>query len=176
LKDVNAAECYEKILVPLDGSQRAEITLPIATSFAQNCGAQLVLAHVVHRPEMPRHAPPNVEEMELVERIVALNQTEAARYLENIASRLGGDVETRLLVSNNIAASLHQLVEQERIDLVVLSAHGYSGEPQWPYGSVTSHLIAYSKTPVLVVQDLPAAAPQSSEKPAVARSGKATNA
>jgi nucleotide-binding universal stress UspA family protein len=130
LKDANARDCYQKILVPLDGSQRAEITLPIAATLAQDCNAQLLLVHVVHKPDMPRHAPPNAEEIELVERIVEINRAKAARYLENFTSRLPADAQTRLLVSDNIAATLHHLVEQESVDLIILSAHGYSGEPQ----------------------------------------------
>jgi nucleotide-binding universal stress UspA family protein len=46
-------------------------------------------------------------------------------------------------------------VEQEQIDLVAFSAHGYSGKHQWPYGSVVNNFILYSKVPLLIVQDLP---------------------
>jgi nucleotide-binding universal stress UspA family protein len=170
------ADCYQKILVALDGSQRAEITLPLASTLAQHCNSKLLLAHVVRKPEMPRHAPPSAEETELVDRIVEINRTEAARYLETIAARLPAEAETRLLVNDNIVASLHGLIDQENVDLVLLSAHGYSGEPQWPYGSITSHLIAYSVKPVLVVQDLPSAiSTQEMEIPAIARSGGKAN-
>ncbi len=159
-----------KILVPLDGSQRAEIILPVASSLARDCQAQLVLAHVIRKPEMPRPAPPNAEEAAVVERMVELTRTDANRYLENCASRLPGDVQTHLLiVDDNIAATLHRLVEQENVDLIALSAHGYSGEPQRPYGSVASNLIAYSTRPVLVVQDLPAATTRHVEPRAVVR-------
>jgi hypothetical protein len=40
--------------------------------------------------------------------------------------------------------------------MVALSAHGYSGNDQWPYGSMASNFILYSKVPLLIVQDLPA--------------------
>jgi hypothetical protein len=39
---------------------------------------------------------------------------------------------------------------------VALSAHGYSGNDQWPYGSMVNNFILYSKVPLLIVQDLPA--------------------
>jgi nucleotide-binding universal stress UspA family protein len=51
--------------------------------------------------------------------------------------------------------ALHQLAEQEHIDLVALSAHGYSGNSQWPYGSMVNNFILYSKAPLFIVQDLP---------------------
>ncbi len=172
LKDTKTTDYYQKFLVPLDGSQRAEISLPIATTLAQDCKAQLLLVHVVHKPEMPRHLPPNAEEVEVVNHIVDINRADAAQYLENLASRLSGDVQTRLLVSDNITTALHRLVEQESVDLIILSAHGYSGEQQQPYGSITGNLIAYSIKPVLVVQDLPAATLHEVEMPVIDRSGK----
>jgi nucleotide-binding universal stress UspA family protein len=43
---------------------------------------------------------------------------------------------------------------EEPVDLVVLSAHGYSGSAEWPYGSVALNFIAYGTTPLLIVQDL----------------------
>lgn len=168
---LHSTTCYRSILVPLDGSQRAECTLPLAASIAEKCDAQIVLAHVVHKPEMPRRAPPSREELQLSERIVDSNRAEAIRYLDQITSRLPGPVETRVLVSSSVTAALHELAEQEDIDLIVLSAHGYSGTPQWPYGSITSSLMAYSRKPLLVVQDLPAAEPEQLE--AMVRSGKA---
>ncbi len=42
-----------------------------------------------------------------------------------------------------------------KADLVLLSAHGYSGETRWPYGSLATSFILYGNTPLLIVQDLP---------------------
>jgi nucleotide-binding universal stress UspA family protein len=169
-KMAESPACYRKILVPLDGSQRAEYALPLAGQFAQICDAQIVLAHVIHKPEMPRRAPPPAEDTELVERLIETNRSEAERYLEQTAARLPVEVETRLLVNDSVPAALHQLAEQEAADLIVLSAHGHSGAPQWPYGSVANNLITYSDKPVLVVQDLPVS--ETTQQQVVARSGK----
>jgi len=68
----------------------------------------------------------------------------------------GITIQTHLIASDNAAVALHQLVEQEQIDLVVLSAHGYSGNHQWPYGSMVNNFIMYGKVSLLIVQDLPA--------------------
>jgi hypothetical protein len=40
--------------------------------------------------------------------------------------------------------------------MVTLSAHGYSGNHQWPYGSMVNNFILYGRVPLLIVQDLPA--------------------
>jgi hypothetical protein len=47
------------------------------------------------------------------------------------------------------------LIDQEQIDLVFLSAHGYSGVTRWPYGGTAINFIIYGATPLLIVQDVP---------------------
>jgi len=145
---------YRRLLIPLDGSQRVECVLPLATSLARFHGSQLLLAHVVRRPEVPRRVPLTQEEVELVDRLVERNRAEATRYLEQLRSRLPGDIKTRVLIGDQVAETLHELIAQEDIDLVMLSAHGYSGGTRWPYGSVALNFIAYGTTPLLIVQDL----------------------
>ena len=150
---------YTRIGVPLDGSRRAENVLPMVTLLARLHQSQIHIVHVVKTPEMARQMPLAREDVELSERIVARNREEAIRYLDQVRlhSPLDGiDVQTHLLTSDNAAAVLHELVEQENIDMVALSAHGYSGNKQWPYGSMVNNFILYSKVPLLIVQDLPA--------------------
>lgn len=153
------APIYQNILVPLDGSQRAENVLPIITQLANFHKSRIHLAQVIQTPEMARQMPPVREDIELSNRIVKCNQEEAERYLEQLKSRSyleGITVQTHLIVSDNAAVALHQLAEQEQIDLVALSAHGYSGNHQWPYGSMVNNFIMYGKVSLLIVQDLPA--------------------
>jgi nucleotide-binding universal stress UspA family protein len=145
---------YRQVLVPLDCSQRAECVLPLATTLAHFHESQVLLAHVVCRPEMVRRAPLTQEEVELANCLTERNREEASKCLERLRSELSPDVQTHLLGSDSAAAALHDLVKQEDIDLVVLSAHGYSGGTKWPYGSVTLNFIVYGTTPLLIVQDL----------------------
>ncbi len=148
---------YRKLLVPLDGSQRAEYSLSVAAQFAQFSNAQIVVAHILHKPDMPRSTPPSAADHSLANQIVENNRNEAIPYLKRIAARLPGKVETRLLVSDNVAVALANLAEKEEIDLIVLGAHGHSGAPQQPYGNIANNLMTYSRKPVLVVQDMPEA-------------------
>jgi nucleotide-binding universal stress UspA family protein len=148
-----------RILVPMDGSHRAENVLPIITQLANFHKSQIHLVQVIQTPEMARQMPPARADIDLSNQFVARNLEEAGRYLEQLKSRSyleGIAVQTHLLTSDNAAVVLHQLVEQEQIDMVALSAHGYSGNHQWPYGSMVNNFILYGKVPLLIVQDLPA--------------------
>jgi nucleotide-binding universal stress UspA family protein len=146
---------YSRLLLPLDGSQRAECVLPMAITLARAHEAQLLLAHVVRRPEMPRRTPPTDEDVDLADRIVERNRAEAVQYLDQLRSRLSSEAQAHVLVSDHVAATLHEFVDQEKVDLVLLTAHGYSGQPRWPYGSVVSSFVMYGTTALLIVQDLP---------------------
>ena len=146
-------ERYRRILVPLDGSQRAEYGLYAAARLARAHQAELLIAHVIKPPDMPRRTPLNKQDSLLLNQVVESNRAEAFKYLNHIKDSLEGRVETRLFVSDRVADLLHRLVEQENIDLVILNAHGLSGDLQWPYGSVASNFLANAATPLLVVQD-----------------------
>jgi len=157
--ELSEASVYQRILVPLDGSQRAENVLPIIIQLAQFHKSQIHLVQVVQTPEMARQMPSAREDIDLSNRIVERNCEEAERYLEQLKSSSyleGVAVQTHLITGDNAVVELHQVVEQEHIDMVALSAHGYSGNHQWPYGSVVQNFILYGKVPLLIVQDLPA--------------------
>ncbi len=156
---------YPRILVPLDGSRRAENVLPMITPLARLHQSQIHMVQVVKKPEMARQMPFTHEETELSDRILASNQDEATRYLDQMRfhSHLKGiDIQIHIMVNENAATALHGIVDQEHIDMVALSAHGYSGNNQWPYGSIVNNFIQYGKVPLLIVQDLPV-----NEEPAV---------
>ena len=65
---------YQRILAPLDNSTRAECVLPLAVVLARIPETQILLTHVVQRPEMPRRTPPGQEDTELADRIVERNR------------------------------------------------------------------------------------------------------
>jgi nucleotide-binding universal stress UspA family protein len=50
--------------------------------------------------------------------------------------------------------ALHEMVEQENADLVMLVAHGYSGVGRWPYGSIATSFIIHGNTSLMIMQDL----------------------
>lgn len=144
---------YQRILAPLDGTQRAEIILPAIAALAHAHDAQIVLAHIVQKPAMPRRTLPSREDVALADRLVARNQAEAARYLEQLQAQIAGKVETRIVVSEHLAATLHELSEQEKADLVLLSAHGHPDPTGALYGDAVSNLITYGTTPLIIVQE-----------------------
>jgi nucleotide-binding universal stress UspA family protein len=146
---------YRRLLLALDGSLRAEYALPVAVAVAGTFGAQVILAHVVRRPEVSQRRPLSPQETDLVERLMARNRAVAHTYLERLQARLDLDVEVRLLEGQDMVAGLHALAARERADLVVLSAHGFTGNPNRRYGRVATDFMHYGSASLLVMQDMP---------------------
>jgi nucleotide-binding universal stress UspA family protein len=145
--------CYRRILVPVDGSRRAEYGLSAAAHLAREQGAELLIAHVIKPPELPRRTPLSVQDRTFIRQVVESNQAEASQYLNALKATLDCKVETCLLTEDSVAEALHTLAEQERIDLVILNAHGRGANSRRPFGSVTINFLAYSTITLLIVQD-----------------------
>lgn len=144
---------YRRILAPVDSSQRAEFGLFTAAHLARAHEAELLIASVIKPPELPRRTPLSIQERDLVKQIVESNRAEASQYLDALKTSLDCRVDTRLMINESVPEALHKLVEQEKIDLVILNAHGLGGSPLRPYGNVTVNFLAYSTIPLLIVQD-----------------------
>lgn len=150
---------YNRLFVGLDCSARAEYILPMAINLAQFHKAKLILGMVIRKPEMLDRFPISDEDAQLVARIVDRNHRTASHYFEALQKQLsvqGVESQIQLVASNNVTAALHEMVEQQDVDLVMLVAHGHSGEGRWPYGSIATSFIAYGATSLMIMQDLPA--------------------
>lgn len=144
---------YRRILAPVDGSQRAEYGLSAAAHLAREQGAELLIAHVVKPPELIRRTPLSVEDRNFITQLVESNRTDASRYLNDLKGSLDCKVKTILLTGESVPDALHHLAEQEGVDLVILTAHGFGGNPHLPFGSIALNFLTYGTTALLIVQD-----------------------
>ncbi len=145
---------YRHIAVPLDGSKRAEHVLPFAESLAAAHDAELWLIHAQVMPTIIQSHTLTPEETAVINQLKERNQQKAQHYLAQTAEQMQARVNTFNLPGNNPADTLLEFVDASAVDLVVMSAHGYSCETIRPYGSIVSSFIAYGSTPLLIFQDL----------------------
>ena len=103
---------YRKIFLPLDGSQRAEMPLTLAESLARAHSSEILAAHVVRQPELPRRTSASQEDLLLVNQLTQRNRAEALKYLEDLKSRIELTIQTKLEVSSSISRSLHQIADE----------------------------------------------------------------
>lgn len=153
-------QALRRVLVPLDCSARAECVLPLVMKLADVHDAEIVLMHVVPRPEIPHRLPAGARDRELIDELTRRNRQRSEAYLHGLRERLvsrGARVEVELLVDNHPARAIEQYAVNFGADLVLLSAHGSSAHEREAYGSVARRLLDTMVKPLWIVQDLPQA-------------------
>jgi nucleotide-binding universal stress UspA family protein len=111
---------------------------------------------VIKPPELPIPEPYPVEIGQLSEQLLFVSRQAVSNYLNEMKERLPAECDVRVIENNSVSSAIQELASQEdEIDLVVLCAHGYTGESTLPYGSVARNYMEHGTKPVLVIQDVP---------------------
>lgn len=143
---------FSKILVPLDGSARAERALPVAAHIARARNASIVLLRVVSElADVGGYMIPSVAtDQGVVER----EEFEARDYLNALAKNHalhGLRVET--MVEFGLPAQvILDIIKTEGIDGVIIGSHGRTGLSRWVLGSVAQPVVRHSTAPVLLLR------------------------
>jgi nucleotide-binding universal stress UspA family protein len=142
---------FKHVLVPLDGSARAEQALPIAGSLARATNGKVTLVQAVY---------PLTRFMESVGEIVLpdiLDETEpvAKEYLEGVATKSGlEDIRTATkVVTGHPAQAIIEAANEDNVDLVVMCSHGYTGAMRWSLGSIAEKVARYAPSPVFILHE-----------------------
>jgi nucleotide-binding universal stress UspA family protein len=137
-------------LVPLDGSALAERILPHVQAIAKGTKAKVFLLRVASSTPAAMAAEAPTETRKLLE----LEQTRAAKYLEGVAKRLkDAGLETKVEVSvGEPAVEILTAAEKEKADLIAMMSHGVTGLSHFDMGSVAEKVVETSPRPVLLVR------------------------
>src|ERR1044072_3630519 len=149
---------YKRLFVGMDCSPRSEFFVPFAISLAQFHKSQIILECAVEKPQAINRFPLSDEDTELINRFVERNYQAASHYFKQLLTQFSTKelkLKTHVSVGDNAIAVLHDMAEESNADLMMLAAHGYSGERRWPYGNVTTSFIAYGNTSLMIMQDMP---------------------
>ena len=141
----------KKILVPLDGSERAERGLAMAARIARGSGGSLLLVRIVSVP--PIRFAPYGEPAQIALALIANARDEAEEYLKKVsASPLveGIAVEARA-IEGHVSADILDTARNEQCDLIVICTHGHTGFQRWRLGRVADQVARHAPVPVLVV-------------------------
>lgn len=139
----------KQILVPLDGSELAEVALPYAEELSVELGIGIKLLRVV---TLPVYSEPTGG-VYAAEREVAL-RSGAREYLEKVSCDLKAkSINVKLDIKCGTAAEeiMDDALKNE-IGLVVLATHGHSGVLRWALGSVADKVIRGTEKPVMLIR------------------------
>ena len=138
---------YEKILVPLDGSELAELALPYAEELSVKLGSEIILLSVSESDEVRDYHEHEV----YLEQAVEATKHGAKRYLKMPE----GIIKVRSAISAGHAAEeIVDYADKHDISLIIMATHGRSGINRWALGSIAEKVVRAGNTPVLLVRAL----------------------
>lgn len=143
---------FDVILVPLDGSPRAEMILPYVEEMAAGRKAKIILLQAIESSALmvtPYDMVPYYD-VELAERVLA----EANAYL---AARKGEfeakGIETEALVEQGqVVRTILDVAERTNAKLIAMASHGRTGLGRVFYGSVAAGVLHSADRPLLLVR------------------------
>ncbi len=134
---LNGSTKIRHIVALLDGSDYAAQALPMAQFICETTGAQLTLLSISRKSQ--------AEDDE---------QFEAETYLCSVAEKIhAAGIQVNCAVrTGSPAEATRTLVEEQGIDLVIVTTRGRSGENNWLHGGLTNKLVHMLDIPILLVQ------------------------
>jgi nucleotide-binding universal stress UspA family protein len=152
--DAAASFAVDRLLVPTDGSENAELALPHAAELAGIDDGVVDLLNVIDLDAAGGAFNAGGLEPEFLERLEERGQSAVADAADELAS-LVPDAEVRTAVERteaggSVAATIAAAVEENGDDLVVMGSHGRGNLRRTLLGSVASKVLRTVDVPVLV--------------------------
>ena len=140
---------YKKMVVLLDGSELAEVVFDYAQELAGRMGVCVELLHVCSPREVSQLPMRRAYLEQRAKQLHAEAQEISVRYSRQTTELCG---ETRgTVVVGYPAEEILNYVDENDIDLVMMSTHGSSGVRAWGLGGVANKVVHASKVPVWLV-------------------------
>lgn len=142
---------YKKLLVPLDGSKRAEAILPHAEELARCHDAQIIFLRVV---ELSRIIPVTPEGADAWLEAARRLQEEAQSYVD-LWCREFREKKIEAVAQVESGPAVEKIVncaEREEADLIAMASHGRTGLSRVFYGSVAAGVLQRVDRPILLIR------------------------
>jgi nucleotide-binding universal stress UspA family protein len=140
---------YKTILVPLDGSKRAEAILPHVENLATCYQAKVIFLQVIERPPVIDGGNPVPD---LIEYKQHLQSAEAYLVARQGEFREKGIETKSLVIPGAVVAEIIATAEREGSDLIAMASHGRTGLARVFYGSVAAGVLHRVDRPLLLVR------------------------
>jgi nucleotide-binding universal stress UspA family protein len=150
---------YQKILIPVDGSEPAKYAALRGLSLAKLIGAEVTAVHVIEHPHFLGEAlavgdmipvePPEMKESDMFQGLKKMAQ-EAVHFVKEEGEKQGVEVKTKIMEGH----AADQIVKlSEEYDLIVISALGRSCVTDLLMGGVADKVARHAKCPILLVRE-----------------------
>jgi nucleotide-binding universal stress UspA family protein len=134
---------YERILVPLDGSNAGEMVLPYAAEIASKTGIELILVSV---SEVTGDARDPLYHIYL-ERITEQVEHQLEDWGAQGAARVRNEV-----LAGDPASEILRYADEGNVSLIAMASRGRSEHAPWLLGNIAAKVLRATAKPVLLVR------------------------
>jgi nucleotide-binding universal stress UspA family protein len=143
---------YQRVLVPLDGSEVAECAISHMQAVASGCNVtDVVLLRVLSPLMLPGDYFFSESDRARME---AEHRAAAESYMEEMRKRVAGsglNVQA-VIIEEDAAEGIVEYARRNNIDMIIMATHGRSGIGRWALGSVADRVVRHAGIPVLLVR------------------------
>ena len=141
---------FNKILVPLDGSELSESVLGHVVGVAKGCREPEVVLTRVHYP-LDKNVTETLD-AKIAAELQEAYHDDIVKYLDKVAAdlRKKGLLVSTAVLHGNPAEEILKYATENSIDLIIMSTHGRSGVSRLFFGSVADKVVRNSEVPVLI--------------------------
>jgi nucleotide-binding universal stress UspA family protein len=143
----------ERILIPTDFSETAELAVAHGAYMAQLFNAKIFLLHSIQYPAYALLP----EEPTYMQQVIPLDEDKIEQQLNQAADEIVKKYKVELsclTLSGRPASSIAEAVNENNIDVIIMGTHGTSGFDEFFIGSNTNRVVTTVDCPVLSVQKL----------------------
>ena len=157
---------YSKVIVPLDGSELSERSLPYARLIAS---ALSVPIELVEAFDVLPPAVHNQRATMATRRMLEIARAQMDDYLAQVRAELvgAGFAATAITLPGAPAEAIADWVDDDPEALLVMATHGRGGIARWALGSVADKVLHVIPNPMLLIRDVAAKTAEEAEPKAV---------
>ena len=149
--DAPARIVLNRVIVPLDGSGRADRALPYAAQIAKRLNLPIIILNVMEISDLTKYEEPDQAPSAVEELVTLDDETVRDRLAQAVADlEADGCTASWKVVTGNWAA---EAIEDEigRHDFLVMTSHGRRGVRRLLFGSVAEQLVRSGRAAVMLV-------------------------
>ena len=147
-------------MVPLDGSENSERSLPHIQELAKTLGSTIHLVQVISRSEelqlmsgAESTFAASAQYQSMADQLIASRLEQAEAYLADVQGRVqANNIAVVSAVMEGVPAEIIvEYAASENADLIVMSTRGQGGIQRLPLGSTTDRVLRSAHLPVLAI-------------------------
>jgi nucleotide-binding universal stress UspA family protein len=148
LRNTKENDLFNKILVPLDGSQLAEKAIPFAEEMIAKFGASVTLLST----DAPEDTPKHDEYYEYLNKTQAVMEQDLKKYAPAKKAKINTAITGRTGLLGDPASEILDYADKEDFNMIIMATHGRTGITRWVLGGTANKIARTFSCPLMLIR------------------------